>query len=110
MRLRASFLVTAACLLALSAPAWARRLSSNFDISHATRIVSVQLKPGHYHVVADESTGQVKVLRNDRLVAQVKGKWVTLERKPEYSEMLTDNHDIQEFLFAGKKKAIKFKS
>jgi hypothetical protein len=110
MRLRVSFLITAACLLTLSAPAWARRLSTKIEIDHTTRIASAQLKPGNYRLVADEGTGQVKVLRNGRLVAQVEGKWVSLNRKSEYSEMLTENHKVQEVRFAGKKKAIKFAS
>ena len=54
MRFRVSFLITAACLLALSAPAWARRLSTKIEIDHATKIASAQLKPGNYRLVADE--------------------------------------------------------
>lgn len=110
MRTRVSFLVTTACLLALSAPAWAGRLSTTVEIDHATRIATARLKPGNYQLEANENTGQVKVLRDGRLVAHVKGKWVNLNRKSEYSEMLTDNHRVQEVRFAGKKKAIKFRS
>lgn len=108
MRLRVSFLLVLACLLGMSAPVWAKSLSTKMQIGHTTKLVNVELKPGQYRFSANRSTGQVKVERNYKLVAKVKGRWVKLKQKAQYTEILMTNHDIQEIRFAGKKKAVKF--
>lgn len=110
MRFRLSFFALVACLLALSTPVWASALSAKIYLGHSARVGATDLKPGNYRVSANESTGQVKWMRNDRLVAKVKGKWVKLGKKSQYTEMLSDNHIVQEVRFAGKKRAIKFSS
>jgi hypothetical protein len=108
MRIRFSFLPVAACLLGMAMPVWASTLSTKVQFNHATKLVNVNLKPGQYRLLANESTGQVKVERNYKVVARVEGKWVKLGRKSQYSEVLSTNHRVQEIRFAGKKKAVKF--
>jgi hypothetical protein len=110
MRLRASLLVTAACLFAMAAPALAKTLSTHVDLDHETKLLNLELKPGNYRLVANEATGQVKVLRNYNLVGKVDGKWIKLNKKSEYSEIVMTHHDIQEVRFSGKKMAVKFAS
>lgn len=110
MRFRPSFFAAVCCMFALSTPVWASQLSASIYLGHSTRVGTNELKPGNYHMSANESSGQVKWMRNDRLVAQVKGKWVTLNKKSQYTEMLSNNHVVQEVRFAGKRMAIKFSS
>ncbi|HVB35415.1 MAG TPA: hypothetical protein VNJ52_13735 [Patescibacteria group bacterium] len=108
MRFRVSFLLTALGMLAISAPAWARNISTHFDFAQTTKVVSTQLKPGHYRFVVNESTGQVRVLLHGKVVAQVKGQWVNLKTKSPYNETLSTRHNLQEVRFAGRSKALKF--
>jgi hypothetical protein len=110
MRLRVSFFLLAACLLGLSMPVFASTVSTQMQFGHVTKLANVNLKPGNYRFVANESTGEVKVERSYRVVARVKGKWVKLGKKSQYSEVLLTNHKIQEIRFGGKKRAVKFSS
>ena len=108
MRFRVSLLLLAASMVAFAAPVWASNLSTHVQIDHVTKLLNVQLKPGKYRLVANETNGQVKVEHRYKVIARVKGQWVNLKKKSHYSEVLMDNHDIQEVRFAGKKKAVKF--
>ncbi len=110
MRLRVSLLVSAACLFAMAAPAFAKTLSTHIDLDHETKLLNLELKPGHYRLIANEANGQVKVMRNYQLIGRVKGKWVKLNKKSYYSEIVMTHHDIQEVRFSGKKEAVKFAS
>ncbi len=108
MRLRVSLLLVALSLFGMSAPAWAGTLSTQIDLIHAAKLANLNLKPGKYRLTANESNGQVKVEHHYRLIGRVKGNWVKLHNKPQYTEMLMTNHKIQEIRFAGKIKAVKF--
>lgn len=108
MRLRVSFLLVALFLFGMSMPVWARTISAKIDLIHAAKVVDVKLKPGNYRLLANESNGQVKIEHHYKVVARVKGKWVEIHHKPQYSEVLMTNHKIQEIRFAGKIKAVKF--
>ncbi len=108
MRLRVSILLVLACLLGMSAPVWAESFATKMQLGHITKLENVKLKPGQYRFLANPSTGQVKVERHYKLVAKVKGQWVKLKKKSQYTEILMTNHNIQEIRFAGKNKAVKF--
>ena len=108
MRTRAYFLLFAFCAMLISAPAWARDLSTNAQFASPNKIANINLKPGQYRFVANESTGGVKVLRQGKLVARVKGKWVNLTSKSPYAAVESTRNNIQEILFSGQKRAIKF--
>ena len=110
MRLRVSSLSILCCFLAMSAPAWAKTLSTHIDIDHVTKLANLDLKPGRYRLVADEANGQLKVFRDGKLVGEAKGEWVKLNRKSEYSEILMTRHVIQEVRFSGKNEAVKISS
>lgn len=110
MRLRVSLLVSLACLFAMASPALAKTLSTHIQLNHETKLLNLELKPGHYRLIANTTNDQVKVMRNYKLVGRVKGRWVRLKRKSFYSEILMTHHDIQEVRFAGKKRAVKFAS
>lgn len=112
MRLRVSFFLVAISLLGLSVPVWASSFSTKMEFDHACKILNVKLKPGAYRFVANPSTSMVKVERSkdDSIVARVKGQWVKLGKKSQYSEVLMNRRDIQEIRFGGKKRAIKFVS
>lgn len=111
MRMRLfALLFSVACLLTLSAPVWASSLSTSFTLLQQTKIQNVNLKPGDYRLVVDESSGKVKIESRHQVVAHVNGKWVTLSEKASESEVLTNNNTIQEVTFAGKNRALKFGS
>lgn len=110
MRVRVSLLSAVLFALALSAPAWAKDVSSRFQFDHTTVIAGAHLKAGKYRFLADESTGQIKVLHRGKVIAHVKGRWVDLQGKSQYNEVMSNHNDIQEIRFAGKNRAIKFSS
>ncbi|MDE3135378.1 MAG: hypothetical protein KGL59_02285 [Acidobacteriota bacterium] len=110
MRLRVSLLVSLACLFAMAAPALAKTLSTHVDLYHQSKILKLELKPGRYRFVANEASGQVKVIRNYKVIGTVKGRWVKLNKKSYYSEIVSSHNDIQEIYFSGKKEAVKFAS
>jgi hypothetical protein len=110
VRSRAFYFVSVLCLLAISAPSWAKYLSSKFEFAHLTKIAGTNLKPGTYRFVANVSTGETNVLRNGKVVVHVKGQWVDLKEKSTYNEVLSTGHDIQEVRFAGRNRTLKFGS
>lgn len=111
MRLRVSaLLLSVACLFVLSAPVWASNVSIDITLVSQTKIQNVNLKPGDYRLVVDESTGEVKIESHYKVVARVNGKWVTLPKEATESEVLTDNNTILEVTFAGKNRALKLGS
>lgn len=99
-----------AIALALTLPLWAKRLTAEIDLDKPAKLGTVELAPGHYQLVADEATGLVKVIRNGKTVAEVKGEWFKMERKPSYTETLMTENNIQEIHFAGQLQAIRFSS
>ena len=108
MRTRAYFLLLGLSALLISAPAWARDLSADTQLSSPNTIANIKLKPGEYRFIANESTGRVKVLRHGKLIARVKGKWVNLKTKSPYTAVESNRKEIQELLFSGKNRAIRF--
>ena len=108
MRLRVSAFVALACLFAMTAPALAKTLSAPVDLSQTTKLLNLELKPGHYLLVANTESGQVEVIQGRKVVGQVKGQLVNLKSKSDYSEVLIDNNTIEEIHFAGKKQAVRF--
>lgn len=108
MRVRVSFLAAMVCLLGISVPVFGKTLSAKMEVTQATKIANVQLKPGQYRFVADSSNGQVKVERQYKVVAKVKGEIVKLNKKSDMNEVLTNNNVITEIHFAGTNEAIKF--
>jgi len=111
MRVRVSaLLLSVACLFTLSASVWASSLSTSFTLLQQTKIQNINLKPGDYRLVVDESSGKVKIESHHQVVASVNGTWVTLPKEATESEVLTNNNTIQEVTFAGKNRALKFGS
>jgi hypothetical protein len=108
MRIRVPFLLSMICLLGLSMPVWAGTFSIRTTINQPTKLVNIELKPGQYRFVADESSGEVKVEHHYKVIATVKGQWVKLDKAADYTAVLMNNHTITGIDFAGKNKAIKF--
>jgi hypothetical protein len=108
MKVRVYPALVAALMLSLTLPMWAKRLTAEIDLDKPARLGTVQLAPGHYQLVADEQTGVVRVLRNGRTVAEVKGEWFKMDRKPSYTETLMTQDTIQEIHFAGRLQGIRF--
>lgn len=108
MRVRVSSLVALVCLFGLSIPVMAKTLAAKMVVNQNTKLVNVELKPGQYRFLADTATGEVKVERNYKVVAKVKGQWVKLPQEADYTEVLTNNHSVTEIQFAGRDKALKF--
>jgi hypothetical protein len=108
MRLRVYVCVALACLFAMTAPALAKTLSAPVDLNQTTKLLNLELKPGHYVLVANMESGQVDVIQGHKVVGHVKGQLVNLKSKSNYSEVVIDSNTIEEIDFAGKAEAVRF--
>ncbi len=95
-------------LLALSAPVFAKSMSQPIVLTQPATIGNTTLQPGHYNITANLESDQVVVKREDdnKLVATVTGKTVTLDTKSPYSAVVFNGRSIHEIQFSGKTEAI----
>ena len=97
-------------VFAFSMPLFARsdRISQPLDLTQPATIGSTTLQPGHYSVVANLNSDQVRVKNNQdgKFVATIEGRTVTLNNKSPYSAIVMNGQSIHEIQFAGKAQAI----
>lgn len=110
MFLKPKFLGAVIATLILTAPTWAasnssHRDSTSFDVAQVTTVGNTQLQPGHYTLEANESESQLNVLKNGKVIATVPCHWVQLQKKANYSEVLSNNNQVNEVRFEGRTQA-----
>jgi hypothetical protein len=70
------------------------------DILTTVTLAGKQLKPGSYHVTADDS--KVTVLLGGKVVAEAPVEWKDETTKPRYSNIVTTDDQVKEIHFNGK--------
>jgi|SRR5579862_1726466 hypothetical protein len=96
-------------VLLLALPVWARpekSYSAQWDLSQATAIGNVQLKPGTYTVQAYTTQNTLDVVRDKKVVAQLPCHWIQLPQKASETEVETNNNQIVQVEFSGKTEAV----
>ena len=93
----------------LALPVWARPdkpYTAEWDLSQATSIGNVQLKPGTYSVQAYAKQNTLDVVRDKKVVAQLPCHWIQLPQKASETEVETNNNQIVQVEFSGKTEAV----
>ena len=111
MRIRLNNVVLLLAAFALGVPTWAAKMDvAHIDLDHQVTVAGTMLPAGSYDFHAEPGQPQVEILRSDnhKMVATVQGKWISLKSKAPYTQVLTDQNQVQEVEFAGKNQAIQF--
>jgi len=79
-------------------------IRTTMDLLHAVTLGGKELKPGSYHVTADDS--KVTVEQYGKVVAEAPVEWKDETSKPEYSHIVNNGDQVREMHFAGKKRYV----
>lgn len=112
MRIRWSNLVLAAAVVALAVPAmWA----ADMDVAHVTFNYTMTLgdktiQPGDYDFRVNPGETNVEIVSSSdqKVIATVSGKWITLKSKAPDSEVLSARNRVEGVEFGGQTDAIQF--
>jgi len=109
MHIRPKHCFTAFALLALALPVWARTDTAHLTVTQPTTIGTTQLKSGDYKIEVSPNATQLKVVDTDtgKTVAEVPCHWIQLQKKPNTTEVVTNNNQVTEIDFGGKTQAVK---
>ncbi len=107
MHLKQLFSVLAIFVFAMVVWASNRTDSTRYDVTQATEIGQIQLKPGRYTLKAKESKDRLRVLRHGKLVATVPCHWVKLSKKANYSEIMSTKDRVTRVEFQGRREAVR---
>jgi hypothetical protein len=101
------FVLSALAALAVAVPMMARnasaknsKVTATMDIISAETLGGKQIEPGTYTFKIDDST--VTVLHNGKMVAEAPVQWKDETRKPNMTNIVTQNNQIKEIHFGGK--------
>jgi hypothetical protein len=109
MRIRAGYLGAAFALFMFAVPVWAHTDTAQFTVLNQTEIGTTELKPGNYMLEVAVNGEQLKVVDQDtgKTVAEVPCHWVTLNKKPYNTEVVTTKDQVTEIDFHGKTRAVR---
>jgi hypothetical protein len=108
VRLRVKSYAGVLTILLFALPAWSRTDSAPWSVSQAATIGGTQIKPGEYQLKAEEGQGQVQVVHDGKVIAQVTCKWIQLPAKSAETEVLVNNGQVTQIQFSGRMEAIQF--
>ena len=112
MRIRMSLGLMLLAAVCVAAPVWARAHTETpaLYVEQPMTIAgsTVTLQPGHYEFRVTPNDTNVEILKDNKMVAQVKGQWVNLGTKAEMTEVVSNNNVIQEIDLKGENQAIRF--
>jgi hypothetical protein len=93
----------------IALPVWAAHSDSMlWAINEPTTIGSAQVKAGNYLFRAEEGQSELRIIQGGKVIARVPCRWTQLTKKAAYSEVLTQDNQIIEVQFAGRREAIQF--
>jgi len=107
-----SFVLSALAALAVAVPMTVRNASAKdtktttatMDIISAETLGGKQIEPGTYTFKIDGST--VTVLQHGKMVAEAPVQWKDETKKPNMTNIITQNDQIKEIHFGGKMKYV----
>jgi hypothetical protein len=90
---------------ALAIPVLAKPVSKSLTLMEPAKIGSTQLSVGDYRLLIDGN--KVTVQQNNKVVAEVEGRWEERTQKPKYNSLLVGpNREVQEIRFAGDRRVL----
>ena len=105
---RGKYLAAFAFLL-IALPVWAAHSDSmSWELKAPTTIGSSQVQPGNYLFRAEEGRAELQIMQDGKVIARVPCHWTQLAKKAAYSEVQTQDNQIIEVQFAGRREAIQF--
>jgi len=93
-------LLVAMPLAARDAAKNGKATSADLEIFSIVTFAGKQLKPGTYHIIADDS--KVTLSTNGKVVAEAPVEWKDETTKPRYSKIVTTDDQVKEIHFNGK--------
>jgi hypothetical protein len=93
-------LLVAMPLAARDAAKNGKATSADLEIFSAVTLAGKQLKPGTYHIIADDS--KVTVSIGNKVVAEAPVEWKDETSKPRYSNIVSAGDQVKEIHFNGK--------
>jgi hypothetical protein len=106
MRIRGKHVVTFAAVALMSLPVWARTETTPFVVDAPTQIGTTSLQPGQYEIKVEPNGDHVTVYRNGKEVATAPCQWITLDKKPAQTTVMTTEGRVTEIDFGGKTAAV----
>jgi hypothetical protein len=109
LRLNKGKVLAAFAFSLIALPVWAAHSDSmSWQIKESTTMGSAQVKPGNYLFRAEEGQSELQLIQDGKVIARVPCRWTQLTKKAAYSEVLTQDNQIIEVQFAGRREAIQF--
>jgi hypothetical protein len=96
-------------LLVLALPVWAHTYSVPVTLDDAVTISGKQLGPGQYQLQVKDGENQLRVVHEDKTVAEVPCEWIQLPKKSNQSDVILREKQIVQVDFEGKTMAIEVK-
>jgi hypothetical protein len=88
-------------------PLWAAHtFSTDWSPAQPITIGTTQIQPGQYELKVEEGKPDLKVLKNNKVIATVPVHWTTLPAKPANSQIQTDGSKVTGVQFGGHAAAI----
>jgi hypothetical protein len=109
MRIRVGYLGAALALSMFAVPVWAHTDTAQLTVLQNAEIGTTQLKPGTYKLEVTDNGNQLKVLDQEtgKTIAEVPCRWVSLDRKPNNTEVLMNSGRVTEIEFHGTTQAVR---
>ena len=104
------FAIAAVVALAVAAPVWAHTDNVQITFNQKTDVAGTTLQPGSYEFRVTPTNPEVEIVntKDHKVVATVQGKWVNLNSKAPYTQVLSDRSQVQEIDLSGRTEAIRF--
>jgi hypothetical protein len=104
------FGLAAVVALAVAVPVWAHTDSVPISFNQKMDVAGTTLQPGSYEFRVTPSNPEVEIVntKDHKVVATVQGKWVNLNSKSQYTQVLSDRNQVQEIDLSGQVEAIRF--
>jgi hypothetical protein len=102
MRIRFCDVLLAAAILAIVAPTWGRTDTATLSFQKPVHVGSAMLDSGNYQIRADESSKQLEIEKDGKIVAQVPCHWIQLDSKSPADEVIVSKDTVQQIRFEGR--------
>ena len=87
--------------LAVATPLFAKPMSTNVPLAHNVKVGQTELKAGDYRFLIDGT--HLTVFIGKKNVAEADGRWEDRDSKSEYTSIVSNDGQVIELRFAGKK-------
>jgi len=87
--------------LAIAIPAFAKPMTTTMPLNHPAKVGTTQLQAGEYRFQIDGN--HLTILKGKNTVAEADGRWEDRDSKSEYTSLVSNDGQLIELRFAGKK-------